>query len=83
MKSGKIEWYSEKRGFGIISSFASDGALDKFFIHVTKIVKSPQKIQQGQQVEFDIDPNPPHRAGYLPAAINVTVIADPQNGGAA
>jgi len=79
MKIGKIEWYTETRGFGIVSSLASDGVLDKFYVHITKIVKSPEKIKQGQRVEFEVNPIPP-RPGHLPAAVNVTITETAQDG---
>jgi cold shock CspA family protein len=73
MRQGKVEWYSATRGFGILSAVAADGALDKFYVHVTKIVKSPETIQQGQLAEFEINPIPPRRPGDLPMAVNVKI----------
>jgi cold shock CspA family protein len=72
MKLGRVEWYSEKRGFGILSSRAKDGALDKFYVHVTKIIKSPEKIEFGQSAEFEVGASP-RRPGDLPMAVNVTI----------
>jgi cold shock CspA family protein len=72
MKVGRVEWYSEKRGFGILSSRANDGALDKFYVHVTKIIKSPEKIEFGQCAEFEVGASP-RRPGDLPMAVNVTI----------
>jgi cold shock CspA family protein len=72
MKVGRVEWYSENRGFGILSSPAADGALDKFYVHVTKIIKSPDKIEFGQRAEFEIGASP-RRPGDLPMAVNVTI----------
>lgn len=83
---GKVEWYSVTRGFGILSTVAADGALDKFYFHVTKILKSPEKIKQGQRAEFDINPIPP-RPGNLPMAMNIIImepsVAAPQTVGGA
>jgi cold shock CspA family protein len=73
MRQGKVEWYSTTRGFGILSAVAADGALDKFYVHVTKIIKSPETIKQGQLAEFEINPIPPRRPADLPMAVNVTI----------
>lgn len=73
MRQGKVEWYSEKRGFGILSAPASDGALDKVYFHITKVVKSPERIEQGQRAEFEISSIPPRRPGDLPMAVNVKI----------
>ena len=73
MRLGKVEWYSEKRGFGILSSVAADGALDKFYCHVSKIVRSPLRIEQGQWATFKVSELPKRRPEDLPMALNVTV----------
>ncbi len=73
MRVGKVEWYSEKRGFGILSSPAADGALDKFYCHVSKIVRSPEKIEQGQRATFEVGTDPIRRPGDLRMAFNVVI----------
>jgi cold shock CspA family protein len=73
MRTGKVEWYSDKRGFGILSSPTADGALDKFYCHVSKIVRSPEKIEQGQRATFEVLESPLRRVGDLPMAVNVTI----------
>ncbi len=73
MRIGKVEWYSQKRGFGILSAPASDGALDKFYCHVSKVVRSPEKIEQGQRATFEVSESPLRRVGDLPMALNVTI----------
>lgn len=73
MRQGKVEWYSKQRGFGIVSSPAEDGSLERFFAHVSKIVRSPEKIEQGQPVSFDVSAEPVRRVGDLPMAINVVI----------
>jgi len=73
MRTGKVEWYSHKRGFGILSSLASDGALDKFYCHVSKIVRSPEKIEQGLRATFEVSDLPLRRVGDLPMALNVVI----------
>lgn len=75
MRTGKVEWYSDQRGFGILSSLASDGSLDKFYCHVSKIVRSPEKIEQGQQATFEVSELPLRRVGDLPMAMNVLIDA--------
>ena len=75
MSIGKVEWYSDKRGFGILSSPASDGTLDKFYCHVSKIVRSPEKIEQGQRAIFEVSESPLRRVGDLPMALNVVIEA--------
>ncbi len=74
---GKVVWYSEKRGFGILSAPAADGAAEQFYVHVSKIVKSPAVILQGQQAAFTVG-LPPRREGDLPMAVNVTISDAPQ-----
>ncbi len=76
---GKVEWYSQRRGFGILSSRADDGAIEKFFVHVTKIVRSPEKIEFGQQATFTVG-LPPRKEGELPMAVNVTITEAPKEG---
>ncbi len=75
MRIGKVEWYSDKRGFGILSSQAADGASDKFYCHVSKIVRSPEKIEQGQRATFEVSESPLRRVGDLPMALNVVIEA--------
>jgi len=75
MRTGKVDWYSAKRGFGILSSLAADGALDKFYCHVSKIVRSPEVIEQGQRATFEVSDSPIRRAGDLPMALNVVIEA--------
>jgi len=73
MRVGKVEWYSKQRGFGILSSPAQDGSVEKFFAHVSKIVRSPEKIEQGQPVTFEVSDLPIRRVGDLPMALNVVI----------
>ena len=83
MRIGKVEWYSDRRGFGILSSPADDGALDKFYCHVSKIVRSPEKIEQGQRATFEVSESPLRRVGDLPMALNVVIdMPQPKVGGA-
>ena len=70
---GKIEWYSQTRGFAILSSLAADGATEKFFAHISKVLKSPEVIRQGQHVAFDVSSAAVKRPGDLPTALNIVV----------
>jgi len=78
-RTGKLDYYSRTRGFGIISSPAEDGSVEKFFAHISKILRSPEKIEQGQNATFDVSGLPAKRDGDLPMAINIVIeLAQPK-----
>ena len=76
MENGKVDWFSELKGFGILSRVTPDGVLEKFYVHITKIVRSPQRIKPGHLAQFEVNPAQP-RPGFLPMVQNVT-ITEPQ-----
>lgn len=77
-RSGKVEWYNQTRGFAILSSLATDGATEKFFAHISKVLKSPEVIRQGQFVTFDVSSAPIKRPGHLPTALNIVITEPPK-----
>lgn len=62
MNKGKVKWYDEVKGFGFI---ASDDNRD-IFVHRSGLINSAQKLQQDQEVEFEIK-----QGDKGPIAINV------------
>ena len=55
MKTGVVKWFDSKKGFGFISV---DGG-DDVFVHFTAIQGDGYKtLDEGQQVEFEIEDGP-------------------------
>ncbi|PTX15328.1 putative cold-shock DNA-binding protein [Pontibacter mucosus] len=48
MKTGKVKFFIESKGFGFITE---DGTNEDFFVHVTGL--NGLQIQQNDRVEFD------------------------------
>lgn len=73
--SGKISYFSEKRGFGIIEAKDPNGVISRFWFHVSKIsVCKPDKPEVGCPVVFDIEgQQEPIKDGYLPRVVGVEV----------
>jgi cold shock CspA family protein len=75
MENGRIEWYSATKGFGIITSTSPEGIVERYFLHITKIVKAPETIKAGQHCTFQISTAPVKEA-QLRMVFNVTVESD-------
>ncbi len=55
MKTGVVKWFDAKRGFGFISVPEEDDV----FVHFSAIQGEGYKtLEEGQQVEFDIEEGP-------------------------
>ena len=66
MVNGTVKWFNERKGFGFLSR--EDG--DDVFVHYTAIQSDGFKnLQEGQNVEFDVQDGPKG-----PQASNVRVI---------
>jgi len=64
MANGRVKWFNDTKGFGIIES--QDG--ENVFVHYTSIAASGHKtLNEGQEVEFDLYEGPKG-----PQAKNVT-----------
>jgi len=51
MAIGKVKWFNDSKGFGMIER--GDG--DEVFVHYTSIAQEGHKtLNQGQEVEFDL-----------------------------
>lgn len=66
MKTGKVKWFNNDKGFGFIA--VDDGSHD-CFVHHTQIVgqRGRRELAEGQRVSFDIE-----QADKGPRAVNVT-----------
>jgi|TARA_B100000287_G_scaffold404375_1_gene427010 CspA family cold shock protein len=52
MKTGKVKWYSSKKGYGFITP--DDGEKD-VFVHYTALDKADIKsLAEGQEVSFEV-----------------------------
>ena len=66
MVKGTVKWFNEKKGFGFLSR--EDG--DDVFVHHTSIQGEGFKtLNEGQEVEFDLQDGPKG-----PQAVNVTAV---------
>jgi CspA family cold shock protein len=66
MVKGTVKWFNEKKGFGFLSR--EDG--DDVFVHHTSIQGEGFKtLNEGQEVEFDVQDGPKG-----PQAVNVTAV---------
>lgn len=67
MKTGKVKWFNNDKGFGFISP--ADGSKD-CFVHHSAIVgqKGRRELVEGQSVVYDVE-----SSDKGPRAVNVTV----------
>lgn len=66
MAKGTVKWFNEKKGFGFLAQ--EDG--DDVFVHHTSIQGEGFKtLNEGQEVEFEIQDGPKG-----PQALNVTAL---------
>lgn len=65
MEKGKVKWYNETKGFGFIE--ISEG--NDVFVHRTSLVSQHDGLQEGDEVEFDVE-----RGEKGLAAVNVKVV---------
>ncbi|TXT59542.1 MAG: major cold shock protein [Promethearchaeota archaeon] len=66
---GFVKWFDNKKGYGFISV---DGKEEDVFVHFSNIqMEGFKKLDQGDQVEFELKENEDSEKG--PEALNVTV----------
>lgn len=67
---GVVKWFNDAKGWGFI---APEGGGKDVFVHFSVInLKGHKKLEEGQEVEFDIE-----QAEKGPAAKSVDVLSDP------
>ena len=67
MPTGVVKWFNDKEGYGFITS---RGLENDIFVHYSAINQEGFKtLQQGQQVQFDVDDS-----AKGPRAENVSVL---------
>lgn len=67
MAQGTVKWFNSEKGFGFI---APDGGNEDVFVHHSSILASGfRTLDEGQRVEFDVEPG-----NKGPQAVNVTAI---------
>ncbi len=58
MAHGRVKWFNDARGFGVIERPESAG-IKEIFVHYTAISGEGHKtLSQGQEVEFDLYESP-------------------------
>ena len=66
MAKGKVKWFSNQKGYGFITS---EEGKDVFVHHSAIQGEGYKSLQEGQEVEFDVEQGPKG-----PSAVNVTVL---------
>jgi hypothetical protein len=72
---GIIVWYDPKKTQGIIS-VTENGIVQKYFLLLSRIARSPETIKAGQFAKF-IAVGPPPKPGLLPVALAVEISETP------
>ena len=72
---GTIVWYSPEKQQGIVS-VTENGIVQKYFLLLSRIARSPEIIRTGQFARF-IAVAPPPKPGLLPLALAVEVSDTP------
>jgi hypothetical protein len=72
---GTIVWYSPGKSQGIIS-VTENGIVQKYFLLLSRVARSPEIIKTGQFARFSVAAPPP-RPGLLPIAVGVEISTDP------
>jgi cold shock protein len=52
MKTGKVKFFNESKGYGFI---ADDESTKEYFVHITNLI---DKIYEGDSVSYDLEEGP-------------------------
>ena len=67
MYTGTVKWFNAEKGYGFLSN---DDGTEDVFVHFSAIVcNGYKKLEEGQRVTFDIEPDPRGSRGVR--AVNV------------
>lgn len=56
MASGTVKWFNPEKGYGFISQ--PDGGADVFVHHTAIIMNGYRILEEGQNVEFEVEEGP-------------------------
>jgi cold shock CspA family protein len=68
-----VIWYGQ-RGYGFVLKQNEDGTAERFYLHISKILKDQPRPKLGASVQFRVNPI---LEGPCPAALDVEVLSNP------
>lgn len=76
--NGKVAYFNTGRGFGFLESRNAAGEINRFYLHVSKVVRvlPEEGISVGCLAQWEVDPtfdDKPVKPNVLPAALQVTI----------
>jgi cold shock CspA family protein len=72
--TGKISFWNEKKGFGIVEAKRVDGVIDRYFLHVSNVYSCVlDQPEKGCSVSFNVSDKKPTKPGHLQHALEAEV----------